>query len=514
MKRRCLVIGLDGATFDIIKPLVGRGKLPTLTRLMKEGVYGNLRSTIPPASMPAWPSFMTGKNPGKHGVYDFLKRTPDDYIGRLTSSRDLKAQTLWKILSDSGKKCFVINVTGTYPPQKVNGCIISGMLTPEGASYVYPPSLKEELDTKGYIIFTDISGDLSADVIFQKLLSMAQKRKDVSINLMKKFDWDFFMVLFIGTDTIQHHLWGDEERIFEYYEQIDKIVGELLQNTGENTNVIILSDHGFGPLKKMFNINIWLRQKGLLKCKPTEPPSTRTYKISKLRKRKQKTVIPLYRLKFTTQIIESLNQKLRLKLPHLIKRRFTLLKKTNIGIDWSKTKVALCSFFGTETQSIMVNLKDREPKGIVDPREYKGLRKVVVEELRKLKDPQTDRKIVKEVFTKEELYHGPYLQDAPDLVMLLYGEYKASNTLNAKNIVSSIDGMNGSHRLNGIFMAKGPDIAKGKQIMNAQIIDITPTILHLMGIKIPDDMDGNVLREIFAEHIDQDNIFMRYHPLI
>lgn len=509
MNRKVLVIGLDGATFNVIKPLVLSGKLPCLAHLMKEGVYGNLRSTIPPASMPAWPSFITGKNPGKHGLYDFLKRTPDDYRGRLISSRDLKAETLWDILSDSGKKCVVINFPGTYPPQKINGCIISGMLTPEGVNYVYPSNMKKELEEKGYIVSPDLSGCFGrVDILYNKLLLMEHKRKDITIHLMKLFDWDLFMILIRGTDIIQHYMWGVKDKIFKYYQEIDNIIADIICSAEKNINIIILSDHGFGLLKRYFHVNKYLNLLGLLYYKRIKSHSTKDLNInnSLTQEKKNKNIREiLYRIKITQEMLENLIDKFKLNIfknysPVLIRKLYSIIPKSDMTIDWTKTKAAFSSFFSTENQSIIINLKDRYHLGIVEYREYEDLRNFIIEELRKLKDPQTNNKIVEKVFKREELYHGPYLREAPDIIMLLTSQYKATRNLRVKKVISSIPrSRKGSHRLHGIFIAKGPDICKGKQIKNAEIIDVTPTILYLMEINIPKDMDGRILKEIFRD---------------
>jgi predicted AlkP superfamily phosphohydrolase/phosphomutase len=470
---------------------------------MDEGVHGDLRSTIPPSSIPAWPSFLTGKNPGKHGIFDFMKRTPNDYIGKMISSNDFKTDTIVDILNEAGKTSVIINITSTYPPKPLKGCIVSGMLTPKDATYVYPAVLQPELDGRGYVIFKDFDKYTSSSIVFKELVSMEQKRKEIALSLMRIFDWDLFMVLLIGTDTIQHRLWGEKKWINNYYREIDSIIGEIIGNVEEKTNTIIVSDHGFGPLEKYININKWLEKKGLLRTRRVETEATRIYKVLRLRSDVVKNKNLLSRLGLTADMFKPFVNILRVLkisqiIPPSIKRGYGSLPKTELAIDWARTKVALSSFFTTETQSLIINLKGREPQGIVDPFEYKSLRNSVISKLKKIGDPDTGENVFINIYAKEELYHGSYLENAPDIVMMLKGGYKASNSLKGDRIFESIGQKQGSHRIMGIFIARGPDFKKKVMLKNARIIDIMPTILKVMGVDIPSQTDGQVLSEVLV----------------
>ena len=507
MSSKVFVIGLDGATFDIIRPLVREGKLPTIENLMHKGVHGNLRSTIPPATLPAWPSFMTGKNPGKHGVFDFMGRESNEYYGRLMSSKDIHGDTIWRILSKFGKRSIVMNVPATYPPEKINGIIISGMLTPVGKSYTYPPELEDEI--KDYVVEMDPEIYEKEESIFlDELYSIIQKRKDTALYLMKKYKWDFFMVMFRETDIIQHKLWGEKEKIFQFYQHIDEIINQLITETDDDTYIIIMSDHGFGELRKMVCINKWLTDLGLLSCKRKDYSQLRHVKLNELMGLKTKNSlneIILFKLGFSRQRIKFWLEKIGLEkslnlIPKSMRKRIRVsLPETDLDIDWAKTKAYFSSFFSAETQSITINLKGRDPEGIVDPQEYEEVRKYIIKKLHELRDPVTGEKVVNKVFRREEIYHGPFLNRAPDIVMLLKEGYKASGDLLSKEVIVPKEKIEGAHRMNGIFIVYGPEIKQGEEIKKAEIIDLAPTILHIMHIPIPKDMDGKVLKEIFKE---------------
>jgi len=411
---RVLVIGLDGGTFDIIKPLVARGKLPTIGKLMRNGVYADLISTIPPISSPAWPSFMTGKNPGKHGVFDFVGRGKG-YSKVIKNARDIKAKTLWRLLSDAGKTCIVVNVPVTYPPEKIKGCIVSGMLTPPNACYANPPEVYEELNKMGYKPVTEnVEKYSSPQKMLKYLMEMASKKTEAVLYLMEKFNkWDFCMLVFSETDIIQHNFWYHKTVIFQLYQIIDAFIDRLLSKSGSDTNVILMSDHGFGPVKKFFHVNYFLHKLGLLKF--AEASSLGDYLDIKGYRRHTKTIFWEIALKLgiTKERIYNLTKKANL-LPFLqkISKKVTVqLPKTRRGIDWRKTKAFFSSSIGASA-AIEINLEGREPEGIVKKKEYHKIRELIIQELLKVKDPENGQNIVQDAFRREDIYHGPYISEA------------------------------------------------------------------------------------------------------
>jgi len=228
-KRRVLVLGLDGATFRIIEPMVGRGRLPNLARLMSEGACGVLESTLPPVTIPAWPSMMTGKNPGKLGYYDFLRREgygvePNGYC------YDGQAP-LWQILNRYGVKTGVMNLPGTYPPDEVDGFMVSGMLTPSKRSpYSYPATLGADLDVKVQEYEIDVPQWQYFDegVFVKDLYKVTEKRARAAEYLIKEIPCEFYMIVFTSSDRLQHVMWDQPEVVEAYWEWLDRIVGRIL----------------------------------------------------------------------------------------------------------------------------------------------------------------------------------------------------------------------------------------------------------------------------------------------
>ena len=494
---KVLVIGLDGATFTLIKPWANQ--LPTLKKVMAEGTFCELVSTIPPVSSPAWPSFMTGKNPGKHGVFDFVGGD-GGYRREIKNSRDIQAETLWRLLSVEGKTCIVLNVPVTYPPEPLKGCIVTGMLTTPDSCYAYPRRVHEELKRKGYEPVAKM-GKLSAKEVSDFLVNMAARRCEAFTYLMNKFNWDFAMMVFRGTDIIQHHLWQkNKDKIFDYYKKLDSLIGSLIKRAEPNTNVILMSDHGFGPVFKFFHTNRFLQELGLITFE-RGPTSERYLAIRDYRSSRGRLEKLLQKSGFTKETIYSMAKRVRL-LPFLqsIYRKIDVqIPTTRSRINWAQTKAFFNSSIGPAA-SIQINLEGREPKGTVKAEEYETTRSLILKKLLQIRDPETGRRIVQDAFKREDIYSGPFVQSAPDIVFLTQNfEYAATERIYGKNLVSNpIQRGRGTHRMNGIFIAHGPDFRRsGERDLPMRIIDLTPTILFMFGAGIPSNMDGKVLLDIF-----------------
>lgn len=519
MKPRVLLIGLDGATPQLLFPWAKEGKLPNLSKLIESGASGNLKSTIPPMTAPAWTSFMTGKNPGKHGIYHFIEYQHNTYDYRVISSKDVKSKTLWRILSDLGKQVCVMQVPITFPPEIVNGFIVSeGLTTPgQNSIFTHPKELKEELqrDFDFKLTSTEKYYDGNEEAFIADLNYVEDRKAQATIHLMKKYDWDFFMVVYTITDPMQHFFWkymdtthpgydlkkaekyGDA--ILNSYTKLDGIVGDMLKNVDDSTTVIIMSDHGFGSLYNEVHLNKWLKDRGLLKLKEKKDTSVTKYWISRSGLTRE-TVQTLF-LKFgLKKILKVIPNNLKKSMPS---------HYTPSEVDWSRTKA-----YSFATHGLMyINLKGRNPDGIVEAgEEYERLRDYIIRELLLLKDPDTGKNIVEKVFRNNELYFGPHVNKAPDLFVLTDMTYqnigrlddtliKPSWRLDDADLSGKLSILNkqrtlssGNHRINGIVIMRGENIKKNTKIDNAEITDIAPTVLNLMGLKVPADMDGKILK--------------------
>lgn len=269
---KVIVIGLDGATWDLIKPWADEGKLPTFKYLMENGAWGVLESTIPSMSPPAWATIVTGVKPDKHGVYDFY------YIenGRLrvVSSKNIKSPKIWEILDEFGHRQIIMNVPLTFPPDKVNGVFISGMPTPSLESdFTYPPELKRELLSKNYEVETDPEEGVSIvrwnvlrkDIkgiraIVEKYNQEINNKMDILIELIERVEPSFVFIVLTSLDRLQHYIIDYPEEILKNYMEIDKFIRSIL-SLNYFDYIIVISDHGFSSVKKIFYTNSFLLDK-------------------------------------------------------------------------------------------------------------------------------------------------------------------------------------------------------------------------------------------------------------
>lgn len=502
---KVVLIGLDGGTLELISPWIKQGKLPAFQKMMNHGIYGKLRSTTPYYSAPAWVSMVTGVQPGKHGIYDFFRT--DTSTKNIVNSRYRKAPAIWKMLTDEGKRSIIVNVPGTFPPEKINGVMITGLLTPSPSSnFTYPKELKKALvpgKLGSYVLeqvaVDDIPKNLTARYAPERLANqineMTQSHGKVTMNLMNMDDWDFTMVVFRGTDDAQHLLWNRKDLILSCYQKADEYIGKMMKNYPEAT-FILVSDHGFGKPKKYFYVNNALYNAGYLQTtsNPSQDLNTLFALLFDRFSRIIFHLVPLQKLVRST-----------------IGRKLILSGSSQSSIDYSKTKAmyhSVCS------RGIRINLKGKYPQGIVDPKDYDSVRNDLINFLKNVKDPETGKHIVKKVYTKEEIYGQNAVNDPLDIIFDLKEEYGAQELLqppeglkeifkSSKNKLSTIskpgfyDWM-GDHRPYGILFMHGNNIQEHKQV-NASIVDIVPTILAMMNTPLSPNFDGNVLTDVFKK---------------
>lgn len=528
---KTLIIGIDGGSPQLIEQW--KDELPNIHFLMDHGIFGKLESSIPPVSSPAWNCLVTGKNPGKIGIYDWIIFPFDKSHGfQLVNYTSQKSPALWDYLGDNGKKVIIMNIPITYPPVKVNGIMVCGLLTPPSpnATYTYPVEIKKELEkiTNGYEIVpaafvSEALLEKDPRAFLEEHLKIIRKHAKAAIHLMTHYEWDFCTIVFYATDTIQHRMWHftdrshpkyDQEKsaklgdpIKAIYQEVDFAIGQLLEHIPAETNVIVLSDHGFGPLYSHFLINEWLQQIGLLKVNgqkraEVEMPIANVIKnFSKLIDNR----LLIGSARFASKIIP-------MRLFETISDRFYYGKEkyenlhTIEDIDWSKTKAYGIGHMG----NIFINLKGRDPAGIVDPAEYEHLRDELIRKLGQITNPVNEGKLFEHIYRKEEIYHGDYLSWAPDIILANDDLRYVPKTSIGSNHLWLEPLLTGEHQKDGIFLAYGPDIKIGKIIEGAKIYDIAPTSLFMFDIPIPNDMDGRVLSDIFRENTELINHHLTY----
>lgn len=508
MSTKVMIIGLDGAGFNLLHAL----NLPNIEVLKKRGSWGVLQSVIPPVTAPAWATFLTGRNPGKHGVFEFMQREEGNYRLRPVNSTSIKTHTFVDVLSSEGKQSVLINVPVTYPPQPLNGLCITGLLTPGTDSrYTYPDQLKQEIEKniKGYIISTDeIFSPGHEERFLCALERQIEKRTELAVYLMNNYKWDFFMVLYSATDTVQHGLWGygdPQSHIYDcpnrknysggierIYRNIDNQVGKLYRQVGGDTNFIMMSDHGAGSLYWFFHVNVFLMNKGFLKIK---------------KNLRSQFKLMLFKLGFTLKNTYHIANRLGLGRSraaldskrtrrNLLTRLFLSFK----NVDWENTVAYSRGYIG----QIFINLKGREPKGIVTPGdESESLQEEIISELKKIKIPGQSKKLISSVFKSEELYHGKYAEFAPDITFLTknleavaFGNFEFTSN---REIEKAYTGISGHHQMEGIYIFSGPAFRKKGRARQLNIPDLAPLILKLFDCPLENDMDGKVPLELLNE---------------
>ncbi|RJQ18386.1 MAG: hypothetical protein C4560_07520 [Nitrospiraceae bacterium] len=490
--KKVIVVGLDGATFTLLEQFVQEGRMPNFQKILREGVSGILQSTVPPVTAPAWCSFATGKNPGKHGAHDFIVKNKDNEMVIINSQR-IKGKKIWDILGDYNKKVGVIHFPISYPPEKVNGFMLSGFISPPNKkNYSYPEELYPDLlkETGEYIFNVKVpekknwqqTGLEDIRPFIDKLYHETELRYKAYRYLKRKHDCDFWYLLFMSFDKIQHVLWKfldincrnhDRGKIFDYiikcYEQIDGILGHILSELDNNTSMIVLSDHGFGPKDKWLYVNVWLEKNGFLQKN-----------LVKLVKEKVKEKLGFRSGKYFEGI----------PAPTVKRHEFLNLQRT-------KAYSPNSSSYG-----IFINLKGREKSGIVEKgKDYERLRNELRDRLLSYKDDETGTNVIDEVYFSDQIYHGPFQQNAPDLILCpAYGYMIIDSFSVSGKCLVKVDVPEGTHRPEGIFIAaNNKDLMHGARINDINIIDIAPTILYLMGLPIPSDMDGKIIAPMFND---------------
>jgi predicted AlkP superfamily phosphohydrolase/phosphomutase len=508
MALRVLILGLDGATFDVIDPLVQAGKMPALAELMAGGVRARLRSTCPPVSAPAWVTFLTGKQPGKHGVFNFQNLDGRRYSGfneTLVNSSYFRGDTLLDHLGQvSELRALAYRLPMTYPPWEVaNAVVVAGPPLPDRRrTYTWPPEIEATLGP--------------ASLLSHDELGAAKRARDVGqIDACNGFELDLLerttlryleagnelVISFTGIpDGLHHSFWAFHDPhsplhepaapealrtiIARWYENIDAAIGRLLARCDDDTAVIVLSDHGGGPAPlRHVNLNAFLRTRGHL----TVAGERRADLASGVRR-----VIDRAR--------QDLPGRMWLKrhLPERVQRRLRRLRNATGAVAWERTEAYAIPIFYPLT-AVWVNLAGRQPKGVVTPGPaYEGLRDRLIEELRGLTDPASGASLVVGVWRREEVYSGPHLADAPDLIVETapgtHGGFDLERLVTDVP-AASLRANSGSHTPEGILVAAGGPFRRGVVLEPPSLADVLPTALHLLGVPLPDDLDGVVLAE-------------------
>jgi predicted AlkP superfamily phosphohydrolase/phosphomutase len=439
MANRVLVVGWDGADWEILDPLLAAGDLPNLAALAERGARGVARSVAPSHSWAAWPSFLTGVDPAGHGVFDILEHRPGQTRRMPVSSRSILAPTWPQRLSDAGRTVLLLNVPLTYPPIPVRGVVISGGVVPPKAVYSHPPEagpdLRWPINGGSWTTFRNRPLDLVADV--EKVTTA---RAGAVRRLMDEHPWDVACAVFVSPDRIQHCLLEYvhpghpdharaaatpvAERVRDVYRLLDRELGTLVERTDESDTVVVMSDHGHQPCTRALNMNRVLEHLGYL---------------HQGRGSALVSLLAWGRVRSVARVAYD---------------RLGLHGKVAVPtapIDWARTR-AYTSVVSTG-EGVSLALRGREPEGTIAPEDYERARSELAAALEGFTDPGTGERPIRRAVPREQVLEGAYLDRAPDLLLEAAPLYSLTH---ARAMVEQADWLSGDHRPEGVYVAAGP----------------------------------------------------------
>ena len=468
---KLIVIGLDGAGFELIDPWIEKGALPNIAKIRREGVWADMRSVFPPVTAPNWKCYSTGKNPGKIGIFwwenvDWPSRRVYYPVNRI-----YKQKEIWDYMGDSGLKVGVVGMPTTYPPKKVNGFLISGGESEEN-NFTYPKELEGELKNQGWRNKPRTIIEIDTEEVVKELHEIIDIQFKLTEVLADRYSLDFLQATCFDINILQHFLWDTPETRVGW-EIIDKHIGKLME---WGCDLIIMSDHGSNKIKHVFNINTWLEKEGYLKLN-----LGLTNFLSGLGINRRRLMAILSKFGIFELARRIVPKSLQWQIPDTSGEIPTEIKTSKV--DWQRSK-AVASGQGP----IYLNPENHDNE---------ALKKQIKHKLEALIEPVTGDKITRGVYTREEIYHGKYLAEAPDIMVSLAKGIHIPGSIGQRNIFDPPQRWQAENKDVGLFMAYGPNVNRGRKIDNVSILDLAPTILHMMNVAIPDDMDGSVLKQIF-----------------
>ena len=437
---RVAVIGLDGVGLPLVEDLIARGLMPNLAALARAGTMAPMRSSIPVISSVSWTGFMTGQNPGKHGIYGFTEVKPGTLTLFFPNFAHVRSETLWDVAGRAGKRCVILNIPNTYPARALNGLLVSGFVAVNLERAVYPPALLPRLTADGYKIDVDyLNADQRPEAFFTDLEATLEGRRRVYLRLLGEEPWDLFVGVITECDRLHHYFWSQyvdpaaphHGRFLDFYRRLDDVLGGLVAAIPHGTPLFIVADHGHTLIHREFYPNAWLREQGWLRLAAEKP-------------------------------------------------------KGLADLDPAS------KLFVLDPGRVYVHRRGRFPLGTVGPAEAEDLLARVCAGLLALRDGSAgapaDGRPVPRVFARDELYHGPWVEAAPDLVVHFSDGYDPKGALGRSEVFGR-SALTGMHTYaDALFYVN----RAGVPTDGLDIVDLAPTILALLGLEPPAAMDGRV----------------------
>jgi len=462
--RRVVVIGLGGTSYTFMQYLLREGLAPNFARLLDEGDCVRIHSTHPPMTSVAWSTYMTGVNPARHGVFGYADRKAGTYEMAIATARSLRAPTLWEILGQAGKRLIVLNVPLTFPPRPINGLLVGGFLSPSLSKATYPPEFLGRLERLGYRLDVDPwKSRRSKEAALQEVTDVLERRVRAMLDMVDNDPWDLLQCHIMETDRLHHFLWEEMEQghaaygppFFAFYRRIDEMLGQVRARLDKDTTLVVLSDYGTRTLKKEVYLNTWLQECGWLRLAGEEPSLA----------------------------------------------------------DITADSVA----YSLDAGRVFLHVAGREPRGCVPPGapvapsapeelpradavpddqavgtkavSYEALRGQIAAAASALRDPDDGTPLVAQVLRREEVYHGPFLEQAADLLLVPTPGYELKGALGKPTLTYKGPEFVGAQVYDDAML-----YISGQRIIPGDwgIVDVMPTVLHLMGVAVPEGLDGTV----------------------
>jgi predicted AlkP superfamily phosphohydrolase/phosphomutase len=481
---KTLLLGLDGATFTVLDPLMRDGHMPFLGRLLTHGAHTNLLSTVHCLTPPAWTSMITGRTPGHHGIFDFVygRQTPDGFYFTLNMSYDIRCPTLWSLLSRRGLRVACLNFPVAYPPEPVNGVCIPGFVHWRHLRQsVYPPAFYDTLRNSPGFDPKLLSMDMNQELQSIQHLRPEEYEPWITYHIKREEQWfkvveivmgeespDLTAIVFDGVDKLQHLCWRLLDPVFcpktpttleahirdlclSYFRQLDVFICRIVALAGPEARTFIVSDHGFGPTETIFYANAWLAKQGYLRWAAEREISTGA--------------------RIASEPIKS----------HVE------------GIDWNHTVAYALT---PSSNGIYIRQAAGPQLPGIQPSDYMGFRLRLAEELLSVNDPATGKPFFRRVLTREEAFPGEHAARAADLTLIMQ-DYGFQSVLNSDTIFRTRLEPWGAHYPEGIFIASGPGMAPLGRMPRMEIVDVAPVLLRSLGVEPETEMEGRCPEGLF-----------------
>lgn len=512
-RNRVLVIALQEATLDLIRPWAENGTLPTLRKMMAGGACGTITGMEPLSTPHSWANILTGKGAGRHGVFDFWQRDSHGLFYP-TSRLSLREKPVWTLLEEQGLKSAIINVPLTYPPEAAGGFMVSGLEAPGiTRAIAAPPEIYDQIIQRfgSYRPGAVFPGGRQKSDYLGLFERETSRQAEVYAHLLSNNDWDFGMVYFVDAAMAQHYFWadmasGDEANPYRdvlktAYRCLDEAIARLAAVAGAEATVFVVSECGAGPLRYGVQINTWLQQRGFLTWKSSAAGGRLSRRVRSTLSGWSRAWKALAKRRVPQPIRFWLNQ-------HVPALKGSQADSAIKAIDWSRTR----AFAQGKEGNLFINLRGRDPHGIVAPgAEYNAVRQEIIERLGELRDPDTGETAVTRVYRREELFRGPMTNLAPDLFIEwrddMYMPTEQQGERDKVFVTRYREGMSwptsGSHRLEGVLIASGPQIRPGAEVSGATIFDLLPTWLRLLGQPVLGGLEGRVIDGILSGPVSE-----------